>query len=171
MARYLGDPLIENGEAVKVPPSASTQEGLRLRRALDDAWGKAGTELKMSPAEVQEAMWDNEQKLWQRYGAPASSGSISDGVRTGISRLIKGEKFSEYEAGRPATKQESDTVTRWKALSELRRVLFKGTEASSGTGAVDNQVSGLRGYTRNTRQSGGDGGHGSLTIPSLLILG
>ncbi len=132
MGRYFGEPLAANGKAIQRPWGASGEQGLKLRQALDEAWTLAGQHLGLSPAEVQERMWAAEQALYHEYGAPRSSGYVSDGVRRGIERVQAGETFERYKAGRPATEGERARQILWKAFSSLRRSLYDGAPGDSG---------------------------------------
>ena len=120
----MGEPLVKNGSVMSEPWDASTKIGLERRKALDEAWRQVGEKLGLTPAEVQERMWDYEQQLYVRHGAIEASGSMSDGVQSAIERLRSGDRVEEYQAYRPAEATEGRRSRIWDALLALRRKVF-----------------------------------------------
>lgn len=78
------------GEGVMTLPWTPTLKagGLKARAALAEGYRRAGKQLGLEPAEVQEAVWDIEQMLWGKLvKAKPAAGYASEGLQRGIERF------------------------------------------------------------------------------------
>lgn len=138
-ARWFGERLwvkkvVEEGEdgeegkvveqVIKEPWSEKSAKTERLRRLLDAAWTRVADQLGVKPANVQEMMWDFEQKMWASYGSPGQSGFVSEGVEDGIRRLAQNESFDVYTPFRAPTPAEAAEADAWTRMENYRNELF-----------------------------------------------
>jgi hypothetical protein len=104
IARYLGLPLTEGNtnEPLTSPFSDKTKDGIKYRKLADEAFDRIGKELGMTPAEVQQGLWDFEKRLWEHLGHPATDRVfVTDG-------LVKGKQL--VEAAKTAPPPKSATI-------------------------------------------------------------
>jgi len=74
MARLTGEPLQDEAGKVLAQPWNLTKEGIRKRKLADEAWGIVAEKLGITPAIVQQRMWDFEKRLYEQLGTDAKSG-------------------------------------------------------------------------------------------------
>lgn len=90
MGRYFDQMWDAKGKLNNTPwkidaPGELAARNVRLRKLLDEAWGQVAKERGMTPAGVQQAMWDAEQMLYNRLGIPREATYVSQGLQKGIS--------------------------------------------------------------------------------------
>lgn len=92
--RATGEPLTIDGEIASQPPAASTKEGLRIRRIADEAFNRVARELDTTPADIQQKIWDFEQRIYQAMGHSNDPKYASEGFAKGSADIIPGFKSS-----------------------------------------------------------------------------
>lgn len=99
MARLTGSDLVSvdkktgKPSVISEPWSDKTNEGVRYRKLLDDAWYEVAKIRGVDPAIVQQEMWDVEQTIYTQLGAGSDPTLISAGLEKGIERYSKNKQL------------------------------------------------------------------------------
>lgn len=86
--RATGQAMTAEGQVIGLPPAASTKKGLRIRRIADEAFGIVAREMDTTPADVQQKIWDFEQKVYQMMGHSNEPKYASEGFAAGAKKLL-----------------------------------------------------------------------------------
>lgn len=91
MARLFGEPLVDGKKAIKKPWEPSTKIGNKKRVIADKAFKILSDERGVSPAVIQQQLWDFEKKLWQQIGADDISKPVTalSGINKGIDQVYQ----------------------------------------------------------------------------------
>jgi sulfur relay (sulfurtransferase) DsrC/TusE family protein len=124
MARLTGEPLQDETGKVLILPWGLAKEGIRKRKLADKAWGIVAEKLGITPAEVQQRMWDFEKRLYEQLGTDAKSG------RTGYASEGFAKKAKELEP----TLDLTDTMSPAQIAKEVENINTEPTEAQKEAG-------------------------------------
>lgn len=105
MARYFREPESLDG------PWNLTKDGVNKRRILDEAWGQVADKLQVTPAQVQEMMWDAEKTLYGKLGSGEPGEYTSQGVEKAIGQILPKKESGSAEDNTEAVGSEDQAGT------------------------------------------------------------
>lgn len=105
MARYFREPESLDG------PWNLSKDGVNKRRILDEAWGQVADKLQVTPAQVQEMMWDAEKTLYGKLGSGEPGEYTSQGVEKAIGQILPKKESGPAEDNTEAVGSEDQAGT------------------------------------------------------------